>query len=883
MSFFTSIRSAVSALLQRSSVDKEMEEEVRSHIEHRADDLVRSGIAPAEAKRRARVEFGGRAHYKQEMHEAMGAHFLDTFMGDLRMSMRALIKSPGFTWVAILTLALGIGANAVVFSILNAFILRPLNLPGAESLYTVERGQDRSPMQSYADYLDLRDRNRSFDGMAAYEISPAGLDTGGNPAPSWLYETSGNYFDVLGVQPYLGRFFHPSDEHGYNSVPYIVLSYSYWQSRFQANPAAVGSTVLVNKHPFTVLGVAPPGFYGSELFYAPQFWAPIVDQEQIEGWNGLKSRGNRGIWLIGRLKAGVTPAQATADMQSIAATLGASYPKEDGQISFSLARPGFAGDMLGGPVRAFVTALMLLAGLILLAACANLGSLFAARAADRSREIALRLALGSSRRRVLRQLLTEAVMISLTGGVAGIAGAAVLLRALSTWQPVPNFPVNLPVNPDATVYAVALLLAFASGLLFGIVPIRQVLRANPYQIVKAGATGVAGRRFAFRDVLLVVQIVVCAVLVTSSMVAVRGLIHSLHSNFGFQPENAMLVDTDLTMAGYNDGRSPAMQKRIVDAMEAVPGATAVGLVDRAPLALGWSTNVVFDDNATDFSMSKAAAEPLMYRVSPGYLKAAGTALLAGRMFTLHDDEKAPKVAIVNRQFARILFHSDSNAVGRFYRTIDGSRVQVIGLVEDGKYKTLTEDQEAAVFVPMLQSPTSATWIVVRSNRDPQQFGPAMEAALHHLDPGLPFTMRTWTKELDSALFASRVATVALGILGGLGAMLAITGIFGMASYSVSKRLRELGIRIALGAQRREVLQAALGRPLRLLLLGSAAGLLLGLAATRVLAYIVYQATPRDPVVLVGVVLAMLVLGLAATWLPAMRALHADPIMLLREE
>ncbi len=341
-------------------------------------------------------------------------------------------------------------------------------------------------MQSYPDYVDLRDRNRSFAGLAAYEISTAGLDTGGNPTPAWLYEVSGNYFDTLGVKPHLGRFIHASDEHGPNSVPYIVLSYSYWQSRFHADPAAVGSTVLVNKHPFTVLGVAQPGFYGSELFYSPQFWAPSVDQEQIEGWNGLNSRGNRWIWLVGRLKSGITVPQATADLQSIATQLATAYPKEDGQISFTLARPGLAGDMLGGPVRAFVIALMLLAGLILMAACANLGSLFAARTADRSREIALRLALGSSRNRILRQLLTEAAMISLAGGVAGLTGGVMLLRWLSIWQPVPNFPINLPVNPDATVYLVSLLLAFTSGLLFGLVPLRQVLRANPYQDRQVG-------------------------------------------------------------------------------------------------------------------------------------------------------------------------------------------------------------------------------------------------------------------------------------------------------------------------------------------------------------------------------------------------------------
>ena len=348
----------------------------------------------------------------------------------------------------------------------------------------------------------------------------------------------------------------------------------------------VGRTVQLNKHPFTILGVAPPEFRGTELFFAPDFWVPLVDQEQVEGWSGLKSRGNRGMELLGHLKAGVTPAQATADLNSIAAYLAKTYPKDDDGMSFTLARPGLAGDMLGRPVRAFLAGLMVLAGLILLAACANLGSLFAARAADRSREIALRLALGSSRRRILRQLLTEAVLVSLIGGAAGLAGSVVLLRWLSVWQPVPNFPIHVPVNPDAHVYAVALLLALASGLLFGVVPVRQVLRANPYEVVKAGSTGVAGRRFTVRDLLLVVQIAICAVLVTSSLVAVRGLVRSLHSNFGFEPQNAMLVDTDLDMAGYSGDQVPMMQRRMIDAVAAIPGVTAVGLMDRPPLGTG---------------------------------------------------------------------------------------------------------------------------------------------------------------------------------------------------------------------------------------------------------------------------------------------------------
>ena len=311
-----------------------------------------------------------------------------------------------------------------------------------------------------------------------------------SPSLVWGVEASGNYFDALRIQPYLGRFFHASDEHGPNSAPYIVLSYAYWHSHFHDDRGVVGRIVQLNKHPFTILGVAPPEFRGTIVFVSPNFFVPMVNHEQVDGANDLNDRGSRWVFMVmGHLKAGVTPAQATADLNSIGSYLEKTYPKDERQAGFLLARPGLFGDQFGPPVQAFLAGLMLLAGLILLAACANLGSLFAARAADRSREVALRLALGSSRRRILRGLFTEAVLISLVGGAVGLWGSVVLLRWLSVWQPFGNFPMHTPVNPDATVYGLALLLSLVSGLLFGAVPVSQVLRTNPYEVVKSGSTG----------------------------------------------------------------------------------------------------------------------------------------------------------------------------------------------------------------------------------------------------------------------------------------------------------------------------------------------------------------------------------------------------------
>ncbi len=808
---------------------------------------------------------------------------MTTLLQDLRFTLRQLRKAPGFTITAVLTLAMAIGANAVVFSVMNGLILRPLDVPQAQSLYGIERASDKDPTQSYPDYLDLRDRNHSFDGLAAYSMSEVALDTGEGPSRVWSVETSGNYFDALQVRPYLGRFFHDSDEHGANSAPYIVLSYAYWHSHFHDDHGVVGRVVQLNKHPFTILGVTPPGFRGTLVFVSPNFFVPIVNQEQIEGWNSLNDRGSRAlIMAMGHVKAGVTLAQATADLNAIGSYLEKTYPKDERHVNFLLGRPGLLGDQFSRPFQAFFAGLMLLAGLILLAACANLGSLFAARAADRSREISLRLALGSSRRRILRGLFTEAMLVSLAGGAVGLWVSVSLLRWLSVWQPFGNFPMHAPVNPDATVCGLALLLSLVSGFLFGTVPVRQVLRTNPHELVKSGSAGRAGRRITAREVLLAVQIAICAVLITSSMVAVRGLAASMDDHFGFEPKNAMLASADLYMAGYSGDRLPPMQKRMIDAVATIPGVESVGLTDTLLLKDTNPSNV-FTDRMTDLRPSNAAASAYMYHISPEYLHAEGTTLLSGRAFTWHDDKGSTRVAVVNREFARKIFGSVKNAIGGYYKMPDGTRIQVVGVAEDGKYASLAEDPHAAMFLPILQWPSGAGWLVVRSSRDPHQLGADIRGTLRQLDAALPVTIETRSDEMVTALFPSQMATVSLGVMGVMGAMLSITGIFGMAAYSISKRLRELGIRVALGAQRKQVLQTALGRAFKLLAWGSTAGLLLGILASRVLASVVYLATPRDPLVLAGVVVAMSLLGLLATWIPARRALSVDPMMLLREE
>ena len=877
-----SIVRRIANLFRRPQLDEEIEAELRSHIEMRTADNIAAGMSPEEARRAAVLRLGSRAALKERVIAADVQMFLDSLWRDVHYAARQLRRSPGFTITAVLTLALGIGANVAVFGVLNTLVLKFLDAPRAERLYSIVQKAAGYDNQSYPDYQDYQRLNTTLSGIAAYRLSDAGMSTGTWSVRSWFCEASGNFFDLLGAQPELGRLFHASDERGANSAPYVVLSDQFWRAQFNADPRVIGTAVQINKHAFTIIGVAQPSFHGVDAFIWPAYWIPMVDQPEIEGWTLLNARNSHSIWLVGKLKLGVSPQEATSNLNAIAAQLGKQYPTSDEGMAARLVTPGLLGDQFGDPARAFLSGIMLMALLVLLAACANLASLFAARTADRGRELSIRLAIGGSRWHVVRHLLSEALTVSLIGGAVGTVFAAVLLHALSAWQPFAEFPIHVTVLPDARVYAAGLLLAVGSGLFFGLLPMRQVWRSSPMQAMKSGERALRFRRLTIRDLLLGVQIALCTLLVTASLVAFRGMQRAIHAPLGFEPRGVTLADTDLLMGGYSQNQLLPIQKRILAETARIAGVTAVGISDNIPLGAGGNTWDVYRQGTTDFRTSNIAFAANVYSISPGYLQAAGTRLLAGRDFGWTDDGKSPKVAIVNETFVHQLFHR-SFAVGLRFMTAGGTSHEIVGVVEDGKYGTLTENPGPAVFFPLSQNPSSYTALVVRSHLSTAELAPMLTAVLKGIDPNVPFTIQSWPEALSFVMFPARAATAALGVMGLLAAMLAVTGIFGMAAYSVSKRMKELGIRVALGAQAARLMASALGRPLILLLFGSGAGLLLGVIASQVLAQIVYEATPRDPLVLAGAVFTMIGLGALALWIPARRALRIHPAALLREE
>ncbi len=806
---------------------------------------------------------------------------------DVRYAVRALWKKPAFTVVALLTLMLGIGANVVVFGIVNAVVLRPLAVSEPDNLYQLRNGpwtNWKLLTTSYPAFQDYQTRNTTFSGLAGFYGYSGGTLHWGNGARKVAgYAVTGNYFELLGVQPEIGRLIRPADDRGPGSAPYMVLSDTLWRTAFNADPGIVGSTVRLGKDAFTVIGVAPVSFHGTEQFVWPDYYVPIVNSFGAEY---LKDRRGRPLAVLARLKRGVAPGQAAENLSAISATLAKEYPATETGLPLRLIRPGLYADT-GDVVRGSLFSVSGLALLILMATCANLATLFAARAADRNQELALRVALGAGRWRLVRQLLTEALVVSMLGGAIGLAGAAILLRLLDHASLPTFFGASSPfsefsVGVDAKVYLVALGLTLVSGLLFGMIPARTVWRSSPLQAMKSGAVDtVPVRRFAVRDLLLAAQIAICTLMVIASLVAVRGMVRLLQLPLGFQPQGIMLAEMDFSETEPEGDLPREKTKSMIAALRNIPGVTGVGTFSKPPFTGGLRPVSVFPPGTTEFTLNHSVLASLGKTISPGYLETAATQLLRGRDFSWSDTTETPFVAIVNETFARKMW-GDTPALGQRFIFLDHLR-EVVGVMEDGKYLEMQEPAQPMVYLPLTQSENNYPYFVVRSSRAKSEMIPAIEQTLNAIEPNAPIIVQSWSDSLAGPLFPARAATVALGAMGLLAAMLAATGIFGMAAYNVSRRKKELGIRMALGARAKHVLSAAVGRPIVLLGLGSLAGLLLGAFASRFLGQIVYQANAHDPLVVFGAIVTMALLGLAASALPALRAVAVDPSKLMREE
>jgi predicted permease len=814
---------------------------------------------------------------------------MTSLLQDLRFALRQMRRSPGFAFTAVLTLALGIAANVIVFGVLQALILRPIDVPHPDRVMTLARTDQTYPVFSYPEVRDVRDGSTVFSAVAAYTISSFGVEANGATRPVWGFTVSGQYFEVVDIKPFLGRLLQRSDDDHPGASEVAVLSWASWKSDFNGDPSVVGRIVRINKHPYTIVGVTSEGFYGTEKFVQPDIFVPIANAASLGEGDWLESRSHRNIWSIVRLKDGVTAPQVQAELNTIATRIRRVYPKDEETIGFKLTRPGLVGDFFGAPARGFLAGVLGLAGIVLLAACANLGSLFAARTADRTREIAIRMAVGSSRWRIVRQIFVEAFAISILGGAGACGLAWIAIGGMGNWHPPTEYPLRFHMQPQPSLVLIVLLISALAAVLFGVMPLRQIFKTDPNDAIKNGGTqSAAGRRWALRDVLLAAQIALCCVTVTAAFVSLRGLAKAMTMDMGFNPQHAVLTKFELSQAGYSKVAADQFQRQMLDKVSRLPGVKAAAYASATPLSQDTATTDVFSQQTTEFKPSNNAFVTYNYDVSPGYFAVAETPLLAGRDVRFTDTAKTPPVAVVNQHFARLLFHSDQ-AVGRYFKNSSGQSIEIVGIVADGKYLSLTEDQEPAVFLPISQEPGTKTTFIVRtqpgfSDAATNDMASTIRKVIRDLDPTVPIRdSSAWKNQLGLTFFVAQVATVALGVFGAFGLLLSITGTFGLASYTVSKRLRELSIRVALGAQAKQVLSAALGRMLVLLASGSVVGMLLGVAASRLLSAIVYHATAQDPLVLAAVALTLLLTGLLSVAGPVRRVLHVDPANVLREE
>lgn len=812
---------------------------------------------------------------------------MQTLLQDLRYGLRQLLKRPGFTLLAIISMALGIGANTAIFSLVDTVVFRPLPVRNASELQelfgTLHNGADYT-LQSYLNYKDYRDRNQVFSDLIAYRIVVASLSHGGNNERVWGCVASSNYFDVLGVQPMIGRGFRPEEDQTPKSHPVAVLSYGCWQKRFASDPSIVGRTILLNNVPFNVIGVAPKGFIGTEVAYAPEMWVPLMMGPVMEpGSTWLEHRDSDNLFVVGRLKPGMTKEQAEASLQSVTFEMGKDHPAENAGRGLKLIPPGLFIPEIRNSVFAFAAVLTAVGALVLLLACVNLANLLLARATERRKEIAVRLAVGASRSRLIRQLLTESVMLSLAGGLCGVAVAWCINQLVKGIKLPTDFALVFDLRIDWRVIAFTLALSILTGILFSLIPAFQCSKPALVPALKDESSMGGFRRSRLRNGLVVAQVTLSLVLLISAGLIVRSLREAQRMRPGFNPENAVAFSFDVGLQGYDEAKGRAFQKQVLERIRALPGIESAALTDSIPLSLNYSSTTIYlEGGATVSSSELPLAIPTS--VSPDYFRTMGIAL-RGRDFTELEDKIEMRVAVVNETFARRFFPGQEAIGKRFnFNGPDNPFWEIIGVCGDGKYNSLGEEPKPALFRPQLRDYSTSVAVVARTKSDPRTALAAMQSEMRNLDPTLPlYEVKTLNEHMKIPLFPARMAAGALGSFGVLALVLAAVGIYGVMSYVVVGRTREIGLRMALGAQSGNVRSLILRQGMALALIGAIIGLAIAFGATRFLKSVLYGVSASDPITFLIVTFVLAAVALLACWLPAHRATRVDPMIALRAE
>lgn len=902
------IRKHLAGLNLRPEREAEIIEELSDHLQQRYEELSARGAEHNNAFREVleEIDWGNFVPELQASESiperdsvaegtAPSGHLFSDFAKDLRFALRMLRKSPGFTAVAVLTLALGIGANTAVFTVVDSLILNPLPVEKISTLAAVNTMQAKKAARSgdfqaisYLNLKDIRERTRAFRNLAGHSYPMAVTMTDkGEPHRIFAEIVTANYFETLGIYPFLGRFFLPSEDRTPGARPVAVLGYTAWQSRFGGASDILGQTITLDETPFTVIGVGPKGFKGVYAVFGPDLWIPSMMAEQVLPAEQRNALGDRGLPLltgIGRLRPGVTLQQAQAEMNIVGAALAKEDPDaNDGKILTVTPLIEAAYGPERQPVVLGGILLMAIVGFVLLIACSNLANLLLARASVRRQEIAVRLSLGAGRMRLIRQLLTESVLLGLFSGVLGFLFGYGGCRILESLRPA-EYAQNLAdLRLNASVFVFALAVALLTGLIFGIVPALRSSRVSVSEVLKEETRG-AGRsrgRVGLANTLLAGQVAASLVLLVVAALFLRSIEREYLIDPGFQTKHLAIVMLYPGQAGYDRVRTEQFYKQALERIGRVPGISSVSWASNLPLWGRKETGIVVEGQE---ARKKSEAIPAVVdTVDLNYFSTLGIPLLEGRDFTQNDRDIATPVAIINETMAAKYWPAQ-DVLGKRLELPQGNQfLQIVGVVKTTNYQALGEAPQACVYIPLRQNFTDSMILYARSERDPSTVLAAVQAEIHRLDPGLAVEdMRTGTKVIDQALWWSKMGVGLLGVFGLLALGLASVGLYGIMAYSVNQRRREIGVRMALGAGERSVSLLVLRQGMTVVASGVVTGMVLALLLGRVLSRFLYGVSGSDPLSLAGAAFALLAVAFVACYLPARSASRLDPLVALRE-
>jgi putative ABC transport system permease protein len=813
---------------------------------------------------------------------------------DIRYSVRLLLKKPGFTTLVVLTLALGIGANSLVFSLVWSTILRPLPVKQPDELVVLATKQLYSQgydSVSYPDYVDYAQNAQSFSGLIAYTPLPLAFSVSGQNERIWSEIVTANYFSLLGVRPAVGRIFGPDDDRAPGSSPVAVLSYSLWQQRFNSDQSVVGRSITLNGHAFTVVGVAPKGFQGVYYIgFTPSLWIPMMMQgEAMPGQADLlQQRGKRWLRVMGRLKPNISAGMAQAEMGAISAQLQQAYQDTNKDFDVVVFPEMEARPEPGASSALIISAAVLLAivMLVLIIACSNVANLLMVRSLSRRKEVAIKLSLGATRFALVRQFLTESVLLSMAGGCFGLLLAFAGNKSLMAIKLPTDIPFALDLRMDTRVLAATFIISFVTGIVFGLTPTLQIMRTDLVSILKSESGSVVGgrKRKLLRSALVASQLAVSTVVLVVAGLFLLSMEQARRVSPGFSTEDGLLLSVDPNLHGYDEKKVRNFYRTLTDRLKALPDVKAAGYASPLPLDyVSYSETIEVGDR--NFREGENESQILRSIIGPGYFEATGTLLVSGREFTENDGPDAPRVVIVNETLAK-RYWPEQDPVGRrlLLKTHGGPvPLMIVGIAKDGKYRLLGESSRPYMYLPFLQNFVSEPMtFIVRTAGDPAALLGSTRQAVQSLDASLPvFDSITMRQFLSRALIWSRLSGVIFSVFGILALIMAIIGLYGLISYDVTQRYNEIGIRMALGAEHSDVIRLIVGQGLRLALIGLTVGLLLTFGATRVLSSLLYGVSPTNATVLTSVLLLLLLLALIAAYIPARRVTRVSPLVALR--